>query len=282
MKFLLVAFFMVVSVTFFAQTSGKLIGSITDNVTKQPVVGAKITLTEKNNTNPKRALTNNEGIYEIPNIPYGTYSMMVTILSFDTIQMTVRIDKPTVKQDIVLGGSQELEEVKVIGNLVKEGNVPVAVTKISLQKITEELASRDLPMLLNGTAGVYATQTGGGDGDARISVRGFDQRNVGVLIDGVPVNDMENGSVYWSNWFGLDAITAQMQVQRGLGATKIAMPSIGGTINILTSGIGSKKGGSLKQEYGTGNMLRTTFAYNSGMSKKGWGFTVSGLSLIHI
>jgi hypothetical protein len=67
-----------------------------------------------------------------------------------------------------------------------------------------------------------------------------------------------------------------MQVQRGLGATKIAMPSIGGTINILTSGIGSKKGGSLKQEYGTGNMLRTTFAYNSGMSKKGWGFTVSG------
>ena len=276
MKFLLVAFFMVVSVTFFAQTSGKLIGSITDNVTKQPVVGAKITLTEKNNTNPKRALTNNEGIYEIPNIPYGTYSMMVTILSFDTIQMTVRIDKPTVKQDIVLGGSQELEEVKVIGNLVKEGNVPVAVTKISLQKITEELASRDLPMLLNGTAGVYATQTGGGDGDARISVRGFDQRNVGVLIDGVPVNDMENGSVYWSNWFGLDAITAQMQVQRGLGATKIAMPSIGGTINILTSGIGSKKGGSLKQEYGTGNMLRTTFAYNSGMSKKGWGFTVSG------
>ena len=276
MKFLIVTFLVVFSTSIFAQTSGKLTGSIIDNVTKQAVVGAKITLTDKNNSAPKRAMTNSEGIYEIPNLPYGSYSMMVTILSFDTIQMTVKVDKPIVKQDIVLGGSQELEEVKVIGNLVKEGNVPVAVTKIPLQKITEELASRDLPMLLNGTAGVYATQTGGGDGDARISVRGFDQRNVGVLIDGVPVNDMENGSVYWSNWFGLDAITSQMQVQRGLGATKIAMPSIGGTINILTSGIGSKKVGSLKQEYGTGNMLRTTFAYNSGMSKKGWGFTVSG------
>ena len=131
-------------------------------------------------------------------------------------------------------------------------------------------------MLLNGTAGVYATQTGGGDGDARINVRGFDQRNVGVMIDGVPVNDMENGAVYWSNWFGLDAITSQMQVQRGLGATKIAMPSIGGTINILTQGIGNKKGGSFKQEYGTGNFLRSTFAYNSGMNTKGWGFTFSG------
>lgn len=276
MKFFLITCLVLFSSLSFAQTVGKLTGSIVDNVTQQAVIGAKITLTEKNNPTPKRALTNTEGIYELPNLPYGTYSMMVTILTFDTIQMTVKIDKPLVKQDVVLGGSQELDEVKVIGNLVKEGNVPVAVTKISLQKITEELASRDLPMLLNGTAGVYATQTGGGDGDARISVRGFDQRNVGVLIDGVPVNDMENGSVYWSNWFGLDAITSQMQVQRGLGATKIAMPSIGGTINILTSGIGSKKGGSLKQEYGTGNMLRTTFAYNSGMSKKGWGFTVSG------
>ena len=127
----------------------------------------------------------------------------------------------------------------------------IAVTTIPTKKIVEELGSRDLPMLLNGTAGVYATQQGGGDGDSRINVRGFDQRNVGVMIDGVPVNDMENGAVYWSNWFGLDAITSTIQVQRGLGATKIAMPSIGGTINIITQGIGSKKGGRFKQEYGT-------------------------------
>jgi hypothetical protein len=159
--------------------------------------------------------------------------------------------------------------------MVKD-NVPIAVTRIPTQKIIEELGSRDLPMLLMGTAGVYATTQGGGDGDARINVRGFDQRNVGVMIDGVPVNDMENGSVYWSNWFGLDAITSQMQVQRGLGATKIAMPSIGGTINILTQGIGNKKGGMLKQEYSTGNMLRTTFSYNTGMTKSGWGLTISG------
>jgi hypothetical protein len=276
MKLILSIFIVFFSLQLTAQSAGTLSGTIKDNVTKQPVVGAKITLTDKANTILKRGVTDYDGKYVLTSLQYGSYNLMVTILSFDTIRTTVKIDKAQVREDIILGGSQELDEVKVIGNLVKEGNVPVAVTKISLQKITEELASRDLPMLLNGTAGVYATQTGGGDGDARISVRGFDQRNVGVMIDGVPVNDMENGAVYWSNWFGLDAITSQMQVQRGLGATKIAMPSIGGTINILTSGIGSKKGGSLKQEYGTGNMLRTTFAYNSGMSKKGWGFTVSG------
>ena len=75
-----------------------------------------------------------------------------------------------------------------------------------------------MPTLLNSTPGVYTTQQGGGDGDVRINIRGFSQRNVvAVMIDGIPMNDMENGWVYWSNWFGLDAITASMQVQRGLG-----------------------------------------------------------------
>jgi iron complex outermembrane receptor protein len=90
------------------------------------------------------------------------------------------------------------------------------------------------------------------------------------------VNDMENGWVYWSNWFGLDNITSTVQVQRGLGATKLAMPSVGGTINILTQGVGNKKGFNIKQEYGTGNLLRTSLSYNSGMTKKGWGLTLSG------
>jgi hypothetical protein len=36
------------------------------------------------------------------------------------------------------------------------------------------------------------------------------------MINGVPVNDMENGAVYWSNWAGLSDVTSA-NVQRGLG-----------------------------------------------------------------
>ncbi len=48
------------------------------------------------------------------------------------------------------------------------------------------LGSQDIPMILNTTPSVYATQQGGGAGDARINVRGFNQRNVAVMINGVP------------------------------------------------------------------------------------------------
>ena len=266
----------VLSIFFDLNAQCTFTGSVTEDATRQPVIGARISLVTSDGT-VKKAATNTEGKFTYLALAKGKYTIQISMISFDTIRESITIEKPLVTQSYIIGGSKELDEIRLISNLVKDNqNVPVAITKISLQKITEELASRDLPMLLNGTAGVYATQTGGGDGDARINVRGFDQRNVGVMIDGVPVNDMENGAVYWSNWFGLDAITSQMQVQRGLGATKIAMPSIGGTINIITQGIGNKKGGMVKQEYGTGNFLRTVASYNTGMTKSGWGLTMSG------
>ena len=55
------------------------------------------------------------------------------------------------------------------------------------------LGSQDIPLALNTVPSVYATGQGGGAGDARINVRGFNQRNVAVMINGIPVNDMENG-----------------------------------------------------------------------------------------
>jgi iron complex outermembrane receptor protein len=274
MRFLFFGLLLTLPSISYSQTVGKISGAAKMSPGDIAVAGAKITLLNQG-TAVTRVATNDEGTYELTNIPFGKYQIMFTLPLTDTIRMDIQLNQARLTQNFTIRATQEVREIRVIGNLVNGQNVPVAVTKIDTKKITEELASRDLPMLLNGTAGVYATNQGGGDGDARINVRGFDQRNVGVMIDGVPVNDMENGAVYWSNWFGLDAITSQMQVQRGLGATKIAMPSIGGTINIITQGVGTKKGGSFKQEYATGNFLRSSLSYNTGMTKSGWGLTLS-------
>ena len=174
----------------------KISGLVTEENTKSPVIEAKVYLLQ-NKGIVKKTLTDVSGIYEINEVPFGKYEIQVISLGYDTLEIEINVKSASIKQNIILGENRELDEIKVIGNIITGQNVPVAVTKISLQKITEELASRDLPMLLNGTAGVYATQQGGGDGDARINVRGFDKRNVGVMIDGVHVNDMENGAVYW-------------------------------------------------------------------------------------
>ena len=249
-------------------------GTISDNLNNMPVIGAKVEL--KPSTTPLRAKTNEIGQFTISDVPYGYYEIVISMINMDTLIQEINVDRPTVDLKLGFGKTLEQEEVQVIGNLVQDRQTPVAVTNIGTKEINEELGSQDLPMILNSKPGVHATQQGGGDGDARITIRGFDQRNVGVMIDGVPVNDMENGWVYWSNWFGLDAITGQIQVQRGLGATKLAMPSVGGTMNIITQSTGGKRVIRAQQEYGTGNFLRTSLSYKSGNLKNGWGVLFSG------
>ena len=69
--------------------------------------------------------------------------------------------------------TQILDEVQVVSDIARSRETPVAFSNISPKKIEEELAGQDIPMILNSTPGVYATQSGGGDGDARISIRGF-------------------------------------------------------------------------------------------------------------
>ena len=123
-----------------------------------------------------------------------------------------------------------LSALEVLASRADE-TTPVAYTNVTKEEMEIRLGSQDIPMILNTTPSVYATGQGGGAGDARINVRGFNQRNVAVMINGVPQNDMENGWVYWSNWDGVgDASSIQMQ--RGLSAVNLS--SIGGTMNIIT------------------------------------------------
>ncbi|ASS48108.1 MAG: hypothetical protein A2724_16290 [Fluviicola sp. RIFCSPHIGHO2_01_FULL_43_53] len=266
---ILVLFVFLIPVLAFSQTA-TVKGVVKDAGNSETIPGAYVAI---NST--YRAVTDLDGRFEFNDVPYGIYVITIAVVDMDTLTENLNVNRPEMELEYKVGNTTQLEEFKVIAPIAGR-RTPVASTTIGSEKIVEELASRDIPMLLNATPGVYATQTGGGDGDSRITVRGFDQRNVGVLIDGVPVNDMENGWVYWSNWFGLDAITNTIQIQRGLGATKLAMPSVGGTLNIITAGIGNKKGISFKQEFGTGTFLRSSLSYNSGLMKNGLGVVLSG------
>ena len=84
-----------------------------------------------------------------------------------------------------------------------------------LQK--ERLGNGEFVEALSYTPGVHPNRQGGGWGDSEIFMRGFDNANVAVMINGIPVNDMEYGTVYWSNWAGLSEVTSSIQVQRGIG-----------------------------------------------------------------
>ena len=227
----------------------------------KPLAGANVVV----DGTDKGGVTDDSGKYTIDVGAAGTYTLTASFIGYSSLTAQVEVN------DIVGTLNFSLEEdvltmsaLEVLASRADQ-KTPVAYTTVSKKEMEIRLGSQDIPMILNTTPSVYATQQGGGAGDARINVRGFNQRNVAVMINGVPQNDMENGWVYWSNWDGVADAAQSIQMQRGLSAVNLATPSIGGTMNIITDPASHEKGGKFKQEVGEGGFLKSTINYNSGL-----------------
>jgi len=239
-----------------------LSGTIVDE-TGVGLPGATVSLkgTQKGTT------TDIDGNFSI-DAPEGT-PLVVSFVGYESIEMMAA---PNMNVAIKPGNNILGEVViasKVI-DLVKTRETPVAVSTISPAEINLKTGNQEFPEIMNRTPGVYATKQGGGYGDSRLSLRGFDQSNTSFLINGQPVNDMENGWVYWSNWQGLTDVASGIQLQRGLGASRLAVPSVGGTVSIFTKAADLSQNGSLGQTIGNDGYTKTSFNYSSGKNDKGW------------
>ena len=236
-----------------------VVGVVTD-VNSEPLVGANVIVegTELG------GVTDGEGKFTIET-GTGTYDITASFIGYVSHTKTISVGDIVSSLSFALATDVvALSALEVLASRADE-TTPVAYTNVTKEEMEIRLGSQDIPMILNTTPSVYATGQGGGAGDARINVRGFNQRNVAVMINGVPQNDMENGWVYWSNWDGVGDATSSIQMQRGLSAVNLATPSIGGTMNIITDPSAMEKGGKFKQEVGEAGFLKTTLNYNTGL-----------------
>lgn len=258
----MVLILLVASSALFAQNT--ISGVVTNADNGEALIGANVFISELQTG----AATDADGKFSI-SVKAGKYSVTCSYVGFE-------------KQSIEVNAGQDVEvnfemkdqafslSVTVLANKVKDRETPVAYSSIEKKELERKLASREIPMILNITPSVYATQQGGGSGDARINVRGFNQRNISVMINGIPVNDMENGWVYWSNWSGLGDVASTVEIQRGFSAITLATPAIGGTMNLITDPTAAKMGGRFKQEIGSGSMLKSTLTFNTGLVDNKW------------
>ncbi len=265
MKRLLLSMMMLVAIGLFGQSlmAQSIKGTVRDADYRDGLIGATVKVEGTTNG----VATDFDGNFELK-LKAGTHSIEVSYVGYESKKMSVTVANGSTNDlgNIFLKAtSSMLQGVKISADRAKERETPVAFSNIEQKQIEEQLGSRDIPLVMNVTPSVYATPQGGGSGDARINVRGFNQRNVAVMINGVPVNDMENGWVYWSNWDGISDAASSIQLQRGLSAVNLATPSIGGTLNILTSPAKAKQGGKAKFEYGSGNFMKASFIANTGL-----------------
>lgn len=244
----------------------KCTGTVVDEQ-NEPVVGATVSVQGTNIASP----TDIDGHFNLT-VPNGK-KIHINFIGYKPVVLDSKANLGTIK---LSPDSKMLQDVVVTQSIARTRKTPVAVSAIDAQTIDIKLGNQELPEVLKTTPGVWATKDGGGFGDAKINIRGFKSSNTATMVNGVPVNDMEWGGIYWSNWSGLGDIISSMQVQRGLGATIISSPSFGGTINMITKGLDAKKGGTLWYGLGNDNTMNYGISFSTGMMKNGWAMTFLG------
>lgn len=267
------AIMLVVGLTAWSQET--ITGTVND-MQNMPMPGANVTVVGT----AEGAVTDANGAFSLTT---GTLTgeLQISFMGYETkiIPFTITPGQTFNAGTIMLaeGQAEEMETVIVIGrgviDLEEDRKTPVAVSTISAKQIREKAGNQEFPEVMKNTPSVYVASQAGGYGDSKMYLRGFDQTNTAFLLNGQPINGMEDGNMYWSNWSGMTDVANAVQVQRGLGSSKLAISSVGGTVNIVTRATEMREGGFAQSIIGNDNYIKNTVAYNTGMSQNGWGFS---------
>jgi len=242
-------------------------GTVTDASSGDALAGANVVV---DGTNMGTAADANGG-YTLSNVPNGatiTASMIGYSDESATAGTTVnfRLSETTL----------QMSGLDVIANRV-DAKSSIAYTDVSPEELDLRLGTRGIPQALSLTPNVYVETNGGGYDDENIAVRGFTDNYTSFLINGIPVNDMENGNLYFSNWSVLADIGTSVQLQRGQSAVNLATPSVGGTINFVSALPSQEASGSVKYLLGNGNHNKFIVKGSTGLIMDGKASIMIGL-----
>ena len=270
---LLFGFMFISALNVFSQS--KVTGTVIDGEFNQPLSGASITI----KGTAKGTTTDFDGKFEL-STEVKSGQIVISYLGFETKTISFNISNNSVDLGniVLLTDASQLQEVVVIGkgiiDVAKERKTPIAVSTIKAVEIQEKVGTADVTQAMVNTPSVYVAGQSGGYGDSRITVRGFQQDNTAFLLNGQPINGMEDGKMYWSNWSGMSDIANFIQVQRGLGSSKLAISSVGGTVNFVTKATDKKEGGFVSMGVANSDYFKSTAAYNTGVNAKGFGMSI--------
>jgi iron complex outermembrane receptor protein len=262
-----------VVIALFSVISSKAQFNLSGNVYDQDgktLVGATVQI-----LNTYRAVsTDLNGHYAIPGIEADSVNVKVSYIGYETKIQLVILQKDT-KVDFSLNFSPYMsDEFTVIGTRLNQ-ETPMVYSTIDKKEIVAQNVGQDMPELLSITPSVvFTSDAGNGVGYTYMRMRGSDQTNINVTINGIPLNDPESQQVFWVDLPDLSSSTQNIQVQRGVGTSTNGAGAFGGSVNLLTEDVSTKPYAEVNLAYGSFNTLKTTFKLGSGILNEHW--TIAG------
>ena len=168
--------------------------------------------------------------------------------------------------------SQILEEIQITGVNAGE-KTPVSYTNISESEFEKNNLGQDLPYLISLTPSVVSSSdAGAGIGYTYMTIRGSDASRINVTVNGIPLNDAESQGVWWVNMPDFTSSVSNIQIQRGVGTSTNGGSAFGGSVNLNTNGLKSKKYVTLNNSVGSYNFLKNNIEFGTGLINGKWSF----------
>lgn len=213
--------------------------------------------------------------------PEGNFSLRVSGSNTNLVLTISKDGYQAVDQEVSIGnqntqsvGVIRLEPKEDIDQIAAEDLIPTV--SLSTNDLESEGAS-SISGILTASRDVFISTAAFVFGPARFRIRGYDSEDTQLFLNGIPMNDLDNGRVIWSTWGGLNDVLRNRSNTVGLGATPYSFGGVGGASSIDTRA--SRQRSQLRASYAISNRTyrnRVMATYSTGMLQSGWAFTVSG------
>ncbi len=262
-KLVLSILFMMQAIFGFAQQSGSVTGKVVDSKSQRPLHNVVVSVQNTNITK----LTNIDGVFLLENVPAGNHLIQVRSNGYTAQLLPIELeagqnlDFSTISLEEDITGELQMSLITLTENDLGDDNSGSETTSGLLQ------ASRD----------VFEQVAAFNWGQARYRVRGLDNEQGNVMINGIAMNKLYDGRPQWSNWGGLNDATRNQEFTSGTRPSNYTFGGILGTQHINTRASFHRPGTRVTfSGTNTNYNWRAMATHASGMDKDGWAYTISG------
>lgn len=246
-------------------------GYIRDSVNQAAVSGATLSVKGLRGTT-----TGQNGKFMLCNLPADSVIITISHLAYQRTVVIARLQAgENVLPDVFLRpATVDIDEVVITATRTDNRiiDAPGRVNMLTLKHI-ESIPVQTIDEVLQYTPGInYNRSFGIFSTKATVTMRGLsgkEQARVLVLLDGIPLNKSDGGTVDWNM---IDISTVQkLEVIKGAGSALYGGNAMGGIINIMTRRPDEKLSVNASLEYGTYNTAggRVSVGKSSKQNKQG-------------
>lgn len=237
-------------------------GFVTNSETGTPVAGVLVKIIGTDLTE----VTDVDGGFFFSGLPEEKIVIVASVIGYEVtkksfdLKQTQHINMP-LKPKILKG-----QDIIVTATRAKRGQTPAAFSNMKNEEIEQLYWAQDVPVLLSTLPNVFAySDAGNGVGYSYLKIRGFDQKRISVMLNGIPLNDAESHEVFWIDLPDFAANVQDIQVQRGVGSSLYGPSSMGGSVNLITNDFSAVPELKVQTGYGSYNTKKLSVSGNSGL-----------------